>query len=81
MNLIQILVKKGVLAEKDIAAVKEAQKATPAKAVHTLLIDGGFLKEEDVLPVLAEEFGMDLVDLTKVTVEPGIHRSRRHFSR
>src|SRR5947209_5706011 len=70
MNLLQILVKKGILAEKDIAAVKDAQKAAPTKAVHTLLIEGGFLKEEDVLPVLAEQFGMDLVDLTKLTIEP-----------
>ncbi|HWY88850.1 MAG TPA: type II secretion system ATPase GspE [Gemmataceae bacterium] len=70
MNLLQILVKKGALAETDAAAVKEAQKAAPTKAVHTLLIDGGYLKEEDVLPVLAEQFGMDLVDLTTLTIEP-----------
>src|SRR5437588_8144396 len=76
MNLLQILVKKGILAEKDIAAVKDAQKAAPSKAVHTLLIDGGFLKEEDVLPVLAEEFGMDLVDLTSLKIEPDILRAR-----
>src|SRR4051812_47499186 len=70
MNLVQILVKKGILLEKDVPAVKEAQKAAPTKAVHLLLIDGGFLKEEDVLPVLAEEFGMELVDLTNLKIEP-----------
>src|SRR5947209_6598651 len=75
MNLLQILVKKGILAEKDIAAVKDAQKAAPTKAVHTLLIEGGFLKEEDVLPVLAEQFGMDLVDLTNIKIEPEILRA------
>lgn len=70
MNLLQLLVQKGILPEKDLPAVAEAQKATPNKAVHTLLIDGGFLKEEDVLPVLAEQFGMELVDLTNLTIEP-----------
>src|SRR5947209_4917695 len=75
MNLLQILVKKGILAEKDIAAVKDAQKAAPTKAVHAVLIDGGFVKEEEVLPVLAEQFGMDLVDLTNLKIEPEILRA------
>ena len=70
MNLLQILVQKGILPEKDLPAVKEAQKAAPSKALHTLLIEGGFLKEEDILPVLAEQFGMDLVDLTGIKIEP-----------
>ncbi len=70
MNLLQILVQKGILPEKDVAAVKEAQKTNPNKAVHTLLIEGGYVKEEEVLPILAEQFGMDLVDLTQQKIEP-----------
>src|SRR3954447_25616785 len=70
MNLLQILSQKGLLQEKDIATVKEAQKTNPNKAVHTILIDGGFVKEEDVLPILAEQFGMDLIDLTTQKIEP-----------
>jgi type II secretion system protein E len=70
MNLLQILVQKGLLPEKDVSAVKEAQKANPNKAVHTLLIEGGYVKEEEVLPILAEQFGMDLVDLTQQKIEP-----------
>ena len=31
---------------------------------------GNFAKEEEVLAALAEEFGMELVDLTDVKVEP-----------
>src|SRR5262249_45038893 len=34
-----------------------------------LLIERGFAKEEAVLTALAEEVGLELVDLTKVTVE------------
>ncbi len=70
MNLLQILVQKGILPEKDVAAVKEAQKSNPNKAIHTLLIEGGYVKEEEVLPILAEQFGMDLVDLTSIKIEP-----------
>ncbi len=70
MNFLQILAQKGLLQEKDIATVKEAQKTNPQKAVHTILIDGGYVKEEDVLPILAEQFGMDLIDLTNQKIEP-----------
>ena len=32
MNLLRILVQKGILLEKDVSAVKEAQKTAPTKA-------------------------------------------------
>ena len=75
MQLAQRLVRKGVLVEADLARIAQAHKAEPARALHDLLIDRGFAKEEDVLAALAEEFGMDVVDLTKVTVEPETLRS------
>jgi general secretion pathway protein E/type IV pilus assembly protein PilB len=70
MHLLQRLIKKGVLAEADLARVAEAQAAAPTKPLHELLIEKGFAKEEPVLAALADELGMDLVDLTNVTVEP-----------
>jgi type II secretion system protein E len=70
MQLTQRLVKKGILAPDDLPKVAEAQAAAPTKPIHEVLIERGFAKEEDVLIALAEEFGMDLVDLTKITVEP-----------
>jgi general secretion pathway protein E/type IV pilus assembly protein PilB len=70
MQLTKQLVQKGLLREADLPRVAEAQAAAPTRPLHELLIERGFVKEEDVLPALAEEFGMDLVDLTKVTVEP-----------
>src|SRR5262249_38166074 len=54
----------------ELARVAEAQAAAPGKPLHELLIEKGFAKEDDVLAALADEFGMDLVDLTKVTIEP-----------
>src|SRR5499425_2564337 len=70
MQLLQRLIKKGVLAEADLARVAEAQAAAPTKPLHELLVEKGFAKEEPVLAALADELGMDLVDLTNVTVEP-----------
>src|SRR5262245_56948643 len=70
MQLAQRLVKKGILPVGELARVAEAQAAAPTKPLHELLVEKGFAKEEDVLAALADEFGMDLVDLTKITVEP-----------
>jgi type II secretion system protein E len=70
MLLAQRLVKKGLLSEDDLKKVAEAQAAAPTKPLHEILIERKFAQEQDVLAALAEEFGMELVDLTKVTVEP-----------
>jgi general secretion pathway protein E/type IV pilus assembly protein PilB len=70
MQLAQRLVKKGLLPAGELTRVLEAQAAAPSKPLHELLIEKGFAKEEDVLAALADEFGMELVDLTKVTVDP-----------
>src|SRR5262250_1070441 len=70
MQLAQRLIKKGVLSAQDLPRLAEEHAAAPNKPLHQLLIEKGFAKEEDVLPVLAEELGMDLVDLTSVTVDP-----------
>src|SRR5262245_6609259 len=72
MQLAQRLVKRGHLAATELDRLKEAQAAAPTKPVHEILIERGFAKEEHVLEALGEEFGMDVVDLTKVTVEPEI---------
>src|SRR5438128_11969313 len=70
MLLAKRLVHKGIMAEADLARVAEAHAAAPATPLHEILIERGFAKEEPVLAALAEEFGMDVVDLTKVTIEP-----------
>ena len=70
MQLAQRLVKKGILNAQDLPRLAEEQAAAPSKPLHQLLVEKGFAKEEDVFRVLADELGMDLVDLTDVTVEP-----------
>src|SRR5438128_12004575 len=70
MQLAQRLVHKGILSDSDLSRVLEAQLAAPTKPLHELLIERGFAKEPDVLGALAEELGLELADLTNVTVEP-----------
>jgi type II secretion system protein E len=75
MHLLQRLVRQGVLSQGDLSRIAEAQAALPGKPVHEVLIEKGFAKEEQVLPLLAEEFGMDLVDLTQAKVDPEVLKS------
>ena len=70
MNLLQILVKKGAMRESDLPKVQEALRDSPNRPLHSVLMEKGFAKEEDVLPLLAEQFGMEVVDLHKVTIDP-----------
>src|ERR1043166_3157821 len=70
MNLVRTLVQNGAMKEADVGRLQDAISAAPNKPLHSVIIEGNFAKEEDVLPVLAEQFGMDLVDLTKAQVDP-----------
>ena len=70
MNLVRILVQNGAMKETDVARLQEAIASAPNKPLHSVIIEQNFAKEEDVLPILAEQFGMELVDLTKTTVDP-----------
>jgi len=70
MQLLKRLVQRGILQADLVPKVVELHNSTPNKALHDLIIDQGFAREEDVLSALAEDFGMDLVDLTQIKVEP-----------
>jgi general secretion pathway protein E/type IV pilus assembly protein PilB len=70
MQFAQRLVQKGLLAECNLSQIAEAQAAAPGKPLHEILIEKGFVKEEQVLAALAEELGMELVDLASRTVDP-----------
>src|SRR5437763_13245757 len=69
MNLVNLLIQKGAMREADLPKVQEALRDAPNKPLHTVLMEKGFAKEDDVLPILGEQFGMDIVDLSKVTVD------------
>src|ERR1700722_13706329 len=70
MQLAQRLVRRGVLKPDDLSRIAEAHALAPSKPLHELLVERSFAKEDEVLAALAEEFGMELVDLTDVKVEP-----------
>src|SRR5258708_20488057 len=69
MPLLQRLVLKGILSEADIPAMKEVVASSPDRFLSELL-SKGHAKEEQVLAVLGEELGLDVVDLTQIKVDP-----------
>eukprot|EP01136_Pigoraptor_vietnamica_P041672 Opistho-1_new@14915 len=72
MQLLQTLVDRGMVAPADRARAADAIAAAPNYPPHQVLVDKGFVKEEILLPVLAEEFGLELVDLSHATVTPDV---------
>jgi hypothetical protein len=75
MALLQTLVARGLLDETDRARAAEAIKAAADYPPHQILIDKGFVKEEVLLPVLAQEFGLELIDLSQATIEKDVLKS------
>ncbi|MDB5307510.1 MAG: xpsE 2 [Gemmataceae bacterium] len=72
MQLLQALADRGLLADADRQRATDAIKAAPDLPPHQILIDKGFIKEEALLPVLADEFGMELVDLAHAVIAPDV---------
>jgi general secretion pathway protein E/type IV pilus assembly protein PilB len=72
MQLAQRLLRRGILKPDDLARIEDARAQAPNKPLHEILVERNFAKEEDVLAGLAEEFGLDLVDLTDYKVEPDV---------
>jgi len=72
MQLLSTLAERGLLPDADRQRAADAIKAAPDFPPHQVLIDKGFVKEEALLPVLADEFGLELVDLSHTTITPDV---------
>jgi len=69
MQLAQRLVQKGFLKEADLPRIAEVCASLPDRPIHEILIERGFAKEDAVLTTLAEEFGLELIDVTQVKLD------------
>jgi general secretion pathway protein E/type IV pilus assembly protein PilB len=70
-----MLVQRGVLGEPDLPAIREKLATAGTRPLHLFLIEQGFVKEEQILPILAQHFDLELVDLAHVTVGPDVLKS------
>jgi general secretion pathway protein E/type IV pilus assembly protein PilB len=69
MQLAQRLVEKGLMSEADLPRLAELCASQPDRPIHEILIERGFAKEDAVLTTLAEEFGLELVDLSQIQID------------
>ncbi|HJZ92532.1 MAG TPA: type II/IV secretion system protein, partial [Gemmataceae bacterium] len=69
MFLLQSLIEKGHLSEADARRAEEAQAAEPNRPIHEILLEKGIGNELHVLQALAEQFGLEFVDLSHARIE------------
>jgi len=65
----ELLLEKGLITEKQLEEALEEQKKT-GKLLGRVLVDLGFVKDEDILAVLGAQTGMEEVDLSSIDVPP-----------
>src|SRR5262245_66221426 len=70
MFLLQRLRERGHLSDADAKRAEEAQAAEPNRPLHEILLEKGIGSELHVLGALAEEFGLEFVDLSHARIEP-----------
>ena len=67
--LLDLLVQNGVLDEEQVATIREEQANSAGKTVRELVIDGGYLTEDDLLGMMAAYQGCEVIDLAAMTLD------------
>jgi type IV pilus assembly protein PilB len=65
----QILIELGYITSEQLDVALEEHRKTP-KSLGRVLIDLGMIKEADLVRALAEQVGLEFVDLTEFAVDP-----------
>ena len=65
----RILIEQGLITEEQLQAALEVHHRTP-KSLGRVLIDMGLIKEADLVRALAEQVGLEFVDLSEVQIDP-----------
>lgn len=68
-----MLVSIGLLSENDLAAALDMQRKS-GKKLGTVLLEGGFIKQQQLFNALERQLGVDYVDLNTITPDPGLAR-------
>jgi len=65
----QILLEQGLLTQEQLDTALEEHRNTP-KSLGRVLIDMGYIRERDLVRALAEQVGLEFVDLTDYRIDP-----------
>ena len=69
MMLLDSLARRGLILPDDRGRAEAAVTAAPDKPAHFTLLEKGFIKEEPLYDMLADEFGLPFVDLSTATID------------
>src|SRR3990172_6477495 len=72
MDVGQILLRKGLVTEQQLAEARRNPALSQGRPMHLLLSDMGFIDELTTLEALAESLGMAFVDLASMSINPAI---------
>ena len=64
--LLDLLVQNGVLDDEQVQTIQDEQKTSNGKTIRQLVIDGGYVTEDDLLGLMAAYQGCDVVDLSSM---------------
>ena len=70
--LLDLLVTNGVLDEDQIAVLREEQRNSAGKTFRQLVLDGGYVEEDDLLSMMAAYQGCDVMDLGAATLDTDV---------
>jgi type II secretion system protein E len=72
MLLLDQLCQRGVLTDVNRRLIEETHAADSSRPIHEIILERGYAKEDVVLEILSQEFGLELVDLTQKHIAPEI---------
>jgi type IV pilus assembly protein PilB len=67
----QILLEQGLISEEHLQLALEEHRTTP-KSLGRVLIDLGYIRERDLVRALAEQVGLEFVDLTEYRIDAAV---------
>ena len=70
--ILDLLVQNGVIDDDQIAVIREEQRNSAGKTIRQLVIDGGYVTEDDLLAMMAAYQGCDVIDLSSMTLETDV---------
>lgn len=69
LSLGEFLVRESLITQAQLRSALEEQKKS-SHSIGRVLVDEGFISEETRIKVLQREFGFDLLDMTKIDLDP-----------
>ena len=71
IRLGDLLINNKSITQQQLQAALELQKGT-GKKLGEVLVDEGFVSEEEIAKALSTQLGMELVDLNTISIDPNI---------